>query len=195
MSGFKDILFPTQVSFRVTGGPQFLTNVVTTSGGREFRDQVWSLERGEWDISFDARVPRIWETFKHFFRVTRGRAYSFRFKDWSDYQCDASEGFFVLLTATTFQTWKRYEFDGETYDRKITKLDGVPTITGGTVASVDQTTGIATMTGGTPLTWTGPFHCHARLDTDRQQLEIINRNIAKGLIVGWHSITIVEVKD
>jgi len=190
---FLDIQFPEAISYGAVGGPGFLTNVVITNSGNEFRDQVWSLERGSWDVSHAARMPDAYRPLQAFFRMARGRANSFRFKDHSDFTVGAGEGVFVMLTPTTFQMYKRYTFGAQTFDRKITKPVATPGITGGTLSGIDLTTGIVTMTSGTPTAWQGEFDCHCRFDTDQMKAESITRS-GSVLIIGWSSIPIIEVR-
>lgn len=188
------IQFPPLISFRAIGGPGFQTNVVIMNAGNEGRDQVWALERGSWDVSHAARAPVVAKQLQSFFRIAAGRANTFRFKDWTDYSALATEGVFTLLTSTTFQMYKRYTFGASTYDRKIVKpISGTIVTTGGTFASIDYTTGIATMTSGTPLTWAGQFDCKCRFDTDQMKAETIDKSGGQ-FIIGWSAIPIVETR-
>jgi len=199
---FKDIRFPPEISFHAIGGPGFQTNIVSTNSGQEFRDSVWSLERGEWEVSHAVRLPEQYKPLQAFFRTVKGRAYSFRFKDWSDFTIEPGEIVFTELdsSGTTLQIWKRYTFgegtSAEIFDRKITKLVATPNISGGTVASVNLITGVVTMTTGTPTDITVPceFDCHARFDTDKMKAETIDRS-GRDLIIGWSSIPIIEIKS
>jgi uncharacterized protein (TIGR02217 family) len=186
---FKDIQFPPNISFHAIGGPGFLTNVVIPNSGKEFRDSVWSLERGSWDVAHAARRPVDYQPLQAFFRVVKGRAYSFRFKDWSDFSAAAGEGLFIDAggSPSAKQMIKRYTFGSETFDRPITKpVSGKITTD---AVGLDYMTGIAS--SGT--TWNGEFDCHARFDTDQMKAETIDRSGA-GLIIGWSSITIIEIK-
>jgi uncharacterized protein (TIGR02217 family) len=186
--------FPETISFGVTGGPEFVTNVVIVDSGYEYRNQRRSLELNKWDVANAARLPAMWEPLKHFFRIAAGRANAFRFKDWMDYSATSSEGVFTMLTSTTFQMWKRYTAGASTYDRKIQKpVSGTITVTGGTGAVVDTTTGIVTVSSGTPTAWAGEFDVPCRFDTDEMRGEIIDRS-AGGFVIGWQSIPIVEIR-
>lgn len=195
MTAFKDIRLDTNISIEATGGPGFLTNIVTTSGAIEYRDQTWSLERGEWNITYAARRPKIWQPLMAFFRIVRGRAYSWRFKDWLDYSATSSQGVFVMLTSTTFQMYKRYTFGSETYDRKITKPTGTVTVTGGSGATTALTTGIVTVSSGTPTAWAAEFDCHARFDTDKMHALTKEKSRGSELIIEWADIPIIELKN
>jgi uncharacterized protein (TIGR02217 family) len=190
---FLDIQFPEAISYGAIGGPGFMTNVVIVNSGNEFRDQVWSLERGSWEVGHAARLPTAYKPLQAFFRIARGRANSFRFKDHSDYTVVSGEGILVAIDATHFQLYKRYTFGAQTFDRKITKPVATPGITGGTLSSIDLTTGVVTMTSGTPSAWQGEFDCHARFDTDQMKAESISRSGGL-LVIGWSSIPIIELR-
>jgi len=193
---FIDIRFPPDISFDAVGGPGFNTTITSVDSGHEFSNRNWQQERSEYEVSHAARLPAQWQPLVAFFRVVGGRANTFRFKDFVDFEASASEGVFTLLTATTFQMWKRYTFGGSTYDRKITKpVSGTVTVTGGTTPTVNYATGVVTVAAGTPTAWAGQFDVHTRFDIDRMRHNTIDRNPTKGLIVGWDSIPLVEVRD
>lgn len=184
-----DIQFPPLISMNAIGGPRFNTSVATMASGAESRVQNWELERGEWTVSFSARLPRDWEPLVSFFRVCAGMANTFRFKDWTDYVCLTGAGIFETTASGDKQMVKRYTFGGYTYDRVITKPISGKITTDAT--GLDYDTGIAT----TGTTWYGEFDVWARLNVDPMQCRVIDRNRAEGLIVGWENIEIVEVRD
>lgn len=186
--------FPSEISYGAVGGPGFLTDVVATNSGDESRDSIWAYERGQWEVAHAARLPAAYRPLQAFFRAAAGRANTFRFKDWTDFECAITEGVFTLLTATTFQCLKRYTFGAVTFDRKIVLPISTITINGGTVDSVNYATGIVTMTTGTPTAWSGEFDVLCRFDTDVMRAETIDRSGSQ-LIVGWRSIPIVEVRN
>jgi len=186
--------FPDKISFGAVGGPGFLTDVVITNSGDEARDQVWQDERGEWDVSHAARLPVAYRPLQAFFRAAKGRANTFRFKDWSDFAVTAAEGKFVMLTSTTFQMVRRYTFGSQTVDRTIyLPVNATIAIVGGSSPSLATTGGVVTVSSGTPTGWSGEFDVHARFDTDKMKAVTIDRSGAD-LIIGWSSIPIVEVK-
>lgn len=188
---FKNIRFPPNISFDAIGGPGFLTNVVTMNSGNESRDSVWSLERGEWEVSQAAKLPAKYEPLQAFFRVVKGRGYSFRFKDWTDFSAASGQGLFIDASddsPPTRQMIKRYTFGSEIFDRVITKpISGKITTD---AVSLDYNTGIAA--SGT--FWSGEFDCHVRFDTDKMKAITKDRNPAKGLIITWASIPLIEIK-
>lgn len=191
---YKDILFPDCVALGASGGPGFLTNIVIVNSGQEFPDQVWQLEKGQWEVAHAAKRPEEYIPLGAFFRIARGRANTFRFLDHTDFEVSIDQGVFLELTPTTFQMEKRYSFDSEYYDRKITKPRPTPEIDGGSVASIDYSTGIVTMTSGTPTAWSGIFHCHCRFDTDKMVRVAVTRTPDGDLLITWASVLLVEIK-
>lgn len=191
---FLDIKFPDDISYQAQGGPQYQTDVVVVHSGQESRNQNWSQPRRTFEVAHAARLPTAYKVLTSFFHTVRGKADSFRFKDWSDYAVATGEGIFVAIDATHFQCYRRYTVGSQTYDRKITKPVSTISVTGGVGVSVAYTTGIVTVSSGTPTAWTGAFDCHCRFDTDEMRGEIISRSGAD-LVMGWNSIPIVEVRD
>lgn len=188
---FIDEQFPKSISMDAMGGPGFLTNIAVMESGAESRNQNWEFDRAEFEVSHAARLPAQWRPLRAFFMNMRGRANSFRFHDPLDYVAAVGEGLYIDSGADK-QMVKRYTFGSTTYDRIITKpVVGSITLVGG--GTLDYTTGI--VTGGTPTGWSGQFDLHCRFDTDRMRHETIDRNLASGLIVGWQSIPIVEVRE
>lgn len=191
---FIDMRLDPRISFRATGGPAFSTDVVRLDGGDESTNQNWEQELGQWEISYDARRPEVWKDLMAFFRKAAGRANSWRYKDWLDYEVAAGEGVFEEIDSTHFQMQRRYTVDGQTYDRDVTKpISATVSVTGGSGASIAASTGIVTVSSGTPTAWTGQFDKHARFDTDRANFTILDSSGGE-FLVGWQSIPIVEVR-
>jgi len=191
---FYEVQFPSAISYGAVGGPAFLTDVVVVNSGAEQRNVTWAQGRRRYDVAHAAREPTASDAVKAFFHAMNGRGHGFRFKDWTDYSATASEGKFSLLTPTTFQAYKRYTTSGgQTYDRIIQKGIATWSITGGTLSAIDYNTGIVTMTSGTPTAWAGSFDVPCRFDADELTGVIIDKSSA-GLIVGWQSIPIVEIR-
>lgn len=144
---FLDISFPPFVARGATGGPAFSTGVVALASGREERNILWANARGKWNISTGIRTREQMLDVIAFFHVVKGRAYSFRFKDWNDYV--ATDQLMVEVTPTTWQLVKRYAIGGFEHVRTITKpvagtvaakIGGVPT----TPSGIDHLTGRVT---------------------------------------------------
>lgn len=161
VSGFHEIRFPEAVSFGSTGGPAFLTTVVETASGFEQRNIEWSQARASYEIGTGIRSEADLAAVVAFFRARAGRAYGFRFKDWTDYKSVAPGESITasdqLIGAgdgseTQFQLVKTYASGAGAHVRTIAKpvagtvavaLNGVAQPTGWTV---DLTTGILTFT-------------------------------------------------
>ncbi len=131
---FKDILFPEEVEFDFVGGPDFFTAINSTAGGFEQRNQQWEQARHRFTANHSLKDKVELDALKAFFMVLRGPAFSFRFKDWTDYFVDdrtfgictqVSDGAAVADgVETTFQINKDYRFTTgattESFRRAIT---------------------------------------------------------------------------
>lgn len=191
---FLNVRFPEDISFGSSGGPNYQTNVSTTTSGDEFRTSVRTRPWMTYEVNMTARTKDQAEAVKAFFLVARGKARSFRFKDWSDYRLDN-----VLIgrgdgATRNFQCVKAYAVGSETLIRTITKLR----LTGGgfddfepfvvRVNEVEQTggltindqTGLISFTAppaaGAAISVSGEFDVQARFDTDSLSLEIISKS-------------------
>ena len=150
MSGFHEVRFPDNIAYGATGGPEFATTVVATGSGHEKRNVNWAEARGRWDVTSGLKKQAQIDELIAFFRARRGRAYGFRFKDWTDHNATGQ----LLGTGddamTQFQLVKHYPSGSVIEVRTITKpvagtvkvyLDGVEQLSGW---SVDTTTGLVT---------------------------------------------------
>ena len=95
MTFLPGVRLPTDIERGAIGGPRFNTTVLELDSGREKRNQNWQDTRGEWDVGYGlmtkyqedpASVIADVDDLIHFFYTVRGMAFSFRFKDWSDYE-------------------------------------------------------------------------------------------------------------
>lgn len=83
---FHEVRFPDDIAYGATGGPAYSTSVVVTASGYEQRNMNWSAARGSWDVSSGLKKPSQLDLLIAFFRARKGKAYGFRFKDWTDYK-------------------------------------------------------------------------------------------------------------
>lgn len=192
---FKDERLPVCISFGSTGGPRFRTDVVSTSGGVESRNQIWEFERAAYECAYDAQLPVDWKQMHAFFRIMAGRAHTFRARDPLDYFATTAEGTFIVAANGSPPGWqmvKRYTFGGEYVDRIITKpISGTVTVAAGTV---DYDTGVVT-NGAMPASWSGEFDVHVRFDTDDMRVGLLNKTAGGEYIAGWQSIPLMEVRE
>lgn len=187
---FIETRFPTDISYGATGGPGFQTDIVRVNSGSEQINSAWEDALGAWDVSHGVKSDAQLITLITFFRVMKGKANGFRFKDWQDYTATGAQGIFRMLTATTFQMVKRYSLGGYNYDRDITKpVTGTIGVTGGVSPSVNYTTGIVTVASGTPTAWNGEFDVPVRFDTDQMKTSALAYAAHS-----WGNIPLVEIR-
>lgn len=221
------IRLPDDIERGALGGPRFNTTVLELDSGFEKRNQNWSQTRGEWDIGYgiltkfqeDPSSAKLdLDDLINFFYTVRGRAFSWRFKDWSDYEVGFQNGTEITAqflafgdgSTTAFQAFKRYQFQtGTAFDRELTKLvsgteqvflEGVLQTNPGQY-SVDYDTGIITFvtapaaTGGTgpggaeTVTYRTEFDAHVRFDTD--DMKVSMELFSAG---SWPNIPLVELR-
>jgi uncharacterized protein (TIGR02217 family) len=153
-----EILFPTDISYGVRGGPAWNTSIVTRSSGHEQRIQRWSTPLWSYpDVAQHARsISKIDDLYDFFITVGEGSYNSFLFKDWADYKVLAADGRLgttaVGTGEPTYQMYKRYSYGTRTFDRAIKKpkASSVTVYRGGvaqtetTHYTYDTTTGIVT---------------------------------------------------
>jgi uncharacterized protein (TIGR02217 family) len=156
-----EILFPTDISYGVRGGPAWNTSIIKRSSGHEQRIQRWSTPLWEYpDVAHHARsVSKMDDLYDFFITVGMGSANSFLFKDWADFTVLAADGRLgttaVGTGEPTYQMYKRYTYGARTFDREIVKpkagsstiYRGATPVTEGASAgnmTYDTTTGIVT---------------------------------------------------
>jgi len=192
---FLDISFPDAVARGATGGPGFSTNVVTLGSGAERRNIQWADARGEWNISTGIRTRAEMQAVIAHFYIVKGRGYSFRFKDWTDYQ--ATDQAMAEVTPTVWQLVKRYNIGGYEHERTITKpvLGTVAIKIGGSPvvpSEIDYLTGLVTFGSapGSAPTASFEFDVPVRFDTDKLPVQA---NAWDQQIVS--QINLIEVKE
>ena len=220
------VRLPEDIERGALGGPRFNTTVLELDSGREKRNQNWQDTRGEWDVGYGllekfqadpTSIKLDVDDLLEFFYTVRGMAFSWRFKDWSDFEVGRENGsdiaaqFLALGDDSTviFQLFKRYAFGGSTpHDRIITKIvpGSVELFLEGVLQadpadySFDEDTGLLTMvvaplsTGGSGpgseevVTIRFDYDVHARLDTDDLKINMEMFNAGS-----WPQAPIVEL--
>ena len=203
---FHDVRFPEQIALGATGGPTWSTQIITTASGAEQRNAAWAQARGRWNVGTGLRSRADLQVLLAFFRARRGRAYGFRFKDWSDFVLDRTPIGTTNGSATTFQIAKTYVSGPASIARILTRpvagttrcwVDGIERSlgTGATQFQVDTATGVITL-GSTlaalvakPVEAQCEFDVPARFDTD--DIEVSLRTYHSG---EWADIPIIEVR-
>jgi uncharacterized protein (TIGR02217 family) len=187
------------VSPTAPAGPEFATTVVVTGAGHEQRNVNWAEARGRWAVGSGLKNQQQLDELIAFFRARKGRAYGFRFKDWTDYKATGQ----LLGTGdgvqAQFQLVKRYPSGSVIEVRTITKpvagtvhvyKDGVEQLSGW---SVNVTTGLISFTTapavGVQITADFEFDVPVRFDTDQMAVTIETFRLHR-----WPQIPIVELR-
>lgn len=135
---------------------------VYSSSGRLRQAFEWSAPLYEFDVSHGMQSDAGFESLLSMWYVVNFTPYEgFRFRDPRDYIATATNSTLTLITGNTWQLERKYTFASVTHKRSIKKPNtGVAIFdVGGSPCTfgVDTTTGIATVTAGTPSYWTGTF--------------------------------------
>jgi len=154
--------------------------------------------RGRWDVASGLKKQAQIDELIAYFRARRGRAYGFRFKDWTDYKATGQLGTGDDVL-TQFQLVKHYPSGSVIEVRTITKpvagtvkvyLDDVEQLSGW---SVDTTTGLVTFGTAPPVgvevTAAFEFDVPAQFDTDHMAVTIESYRLH-----AWQQIPIVELR-
>lgn len=196
---FVDVRFPTDISYGSGGGPEYSTDIVITASGHEQRNSNWAAARARYNVAHGVKTQAQLNTLIAFFRARRGRAHSFRFKDWTDFSVAAQAIGTGTGALTTFQLIKTYTSGGVTETRAITKpvsgavqvyLNSVLQVSGW---SVNATTGVITFTSapgnGVVVSADFEFDVPVRFDTDRLAASLDAYGVHS-----WNDISLVEVR-
>jgi uncharacterized protein (TIGR02217 family) len=126
MGSYHNVRLPDTIERGATGGGNFKTTIIDLGNGLEKRNISWSQFKPRYDISYGILEAEDFYDVRDFFYARQGSAYSFAFKDFSDYQIPDD-----LLTIepigvgdTTkkiFQITKSYTSGPATYYRIIEK--------------------------------------------------------------------------
>jgi len=190
---FAETQFPADISYGATGGPVFLTDVVTTVSGHEQRNSKWSQARARYNVASGVKTEAQWQALIAFFRARRGKAVGFRFKDFSDYL--AVNQPLISLGDDEYQMVKRYVSGSVVSERVITKpVAGTVKLYRNSLLqvsgwSVDTTTGIITTALTGTLTVDYEFDVPVRFDTDELALSMDSYNAGS-----WNNIPLIEVR-
>lgn len=179
-------IFPDDLAVWARGGVSFNTTVSGSTSGREQRNIIWNFGRGQWDLQNCFRTnggvidPYSVQTLRNFFRVVKGQAYGFRFKDYTDYLDEGNGLLGAPLTSysqavvpsgtgsgvPTYQMFKAYIAAPLSDYRVIQKPRAAQFFRNGTLvtigsgagnAQIDTTTGLLTFvadSSATPTGWT-----------------------------------------
>jgi uncharacterized protein (TIGR02217 family) len=210
---FFETEFPRKgLSFQRVGGIGFNTSVIPVQSGQEQRNRAWANPRREYSgsliLTSELSTPlniAIYNDVEKFLMMVGGQGDGFRFYDELD--CQATNEAMVLVAGAVWQLQKTYALNGRTLVRTITKpitssvkdyqgnalTNSVTIVSGGTLVSVDHTTGQVTLSGvsGTPHA-SFNYHIPVRLTSDKFEPQIEQSGPAARLIK-WNSVGLIEV--
>lgn len=192
--GFHEVRFPDAIARGATGGPEFRTEIAALASGFEQRNANWSAARARFDIGTAIRTREQMAEVIAFFRARKGRAYGFRFRDWTDFDAVDQE-----MAATSdplvWQLVKRYVSGAGTDVRTISKPEAGTVVVrvAGVVAapSVDTTTGRVSFASAPAAVPRADFRFDvpARFDTDHLPVTADSYNT-----LNVSSIAIIEIR-
>jgi uncharacterized protein (TIGR02217 family) len=201
VAGFHEIQFPTEISLGATFGPEFDTDIakIGTAGEQRNINRQYPLHKG--DVAHGVKSEKDFEDIRAFFYCRYGKAYGFRYKDWSDYTAKNQAIGTGDGATTQFQLVKKYtDSGGYSLTRTIKKPveNSVKVYVAGTLSTgwtVSSTNGIVTFStsaipsSGAAITADFYFDVPCRLDTDYMPVnyEAINA-------FSWDNIPIVELQ-
>ena len=197
--GFVETQFPTDIAYGSSGGPEYATDVVVSSSGYEQRNVNWAQARARYNVAHGVKTKAQLDALIAFFRARKGRAYGFRFKDWTDYQASLQTLGTADGIATQFQLMKNYVSGSILEPRTIKKpVAGTVQVYKNAVlqtsgVSVDTTTGLVTFStapaAGAVITASFEFDVPVRFDTDK-----LSASLDAYGIHSWLDISLVEVR-
>jgi len=197
--GFVEVQFPPDISYGSTGGPEYATDIVMSQSGHEQRNIHWSQARARYNVAHGVKTKAQLDALVAFFRARKGRAYGFRFKDWTDYAGVAQAIGTGDGVTTQFQLKKLYTSGAVDEARVIRKpVSGTVQVYRNAVlqttgVSVDTATGLVTFTAppaeGQAITASFEFDVPVRFDTDR-----LSATLEAYGIHSWLDIPLVEVR-
>lgn len=121
---FDQLRFPEDIAYGATGGPEFSTDIATSSSGYEQRNINWQAPKYRYNLAPAIKSKAQLETIISFFRLCHGMAIAFRFKDWSDYQFNKEQIGIGDGVKKEFQLIKTYQYMDLRQIRKIFKPVG-----------------------------------------------------------------------
>jgi uncharacterized protein (TIGR02217 family) len=176
---FDDVRLPEDIERGAKGGPRFQTTVVRLSSGVEYRNQDWSRQKAQYEISYGIQTKNDLDDVVNFFYARRGKARGFRFKDWSDYSATTQAIGTGDGSTQNFQLVKTYTSGPATFTRIITRpVTGTITVfeAGVSKAFTLLAGGIVRYTvapvAAAALTATFEFDVPVRFDQDELEIEM-----------------------
>jgi len=175
MLSFLEERFPLEVAYGATGGPCFNTEISESAGGVEHRNIRYPTARHKYNLVTAIKSEQDLEIVLRFFKVVKGRAIGFRFKDWVDWYAQNQTLGTAEPNKREYQLIKTYSVGFKDEIRTIKKpvpgsvsvyVNGKRSL----VCSVDYATGIVKfhkqLKRGSIITADFEFDVPVRFDTD-----------------------------
>jgi len=194
---FEEIRFPEDISYGMHGGPEYHTDILTATSGKEYRNVNWLHGRNRYNVAHAVKSKNQFDELLAFFRARKGRAVGFRFKDWFDYEAKNQKIGIGDGKTKEFQLIKTYESGDNKDVRIITKpvMGTVVVYVGGVKAApnIDYTSGKILF--ATPPQEAGEIRADFEFDVpvrfDNDHLVAISEEDNS---FSWGEIELVEVK-
>ncbi len=196
---FVEIQFPPDISYGSSGGPVYATDIVVSAGGHEQRNIHWEQSRARYNVAHGVKTKAQLDTLIAFFRARKGRAYGFRFKDWTDYQLNNQTLGAGNGTRTVFQLVKNYSSGGVDDVRTIFKPVAETVVVKANGVTVSSGISVSTQTGaigftvppanGVVISASCEFDVPVRFDTDRLSATLDDYGVHS-----WLDIPLIEVR-
>lgn len=200
MTSFHDVRFPDDIAYGSSGGPEYATDIVVTDAGYEKRNVAWSAARARYNVAHGVKTKVQLDELIAFFRARKGRAYGFRFKDWSDFRLADEVIGIGDGVKTDFSLVKRYDSGGVSEVRAITR----PVVANLRIFknSLEQHSEVTLIVGegilrfssppsvGVQISVTGEFDVPVRFDTDRLSATIEGYGVHS-----WLDIPLIEIRE
>lgn len=178
------------MAYGFSGGPTFLTQIVTLRNGQERRNAMWDQPKHVFTTNYQNIDKDSFRQIKRMFMTCRGMATAFKFKDWLDYQANNEDFAVGDGIKKTFQLAKTSVTDSIQYFRYVYSIrpDAVVMINdvAATGYTIDNDRGIVTFdtapANGTVLSWTGEFDIWVRFNTDNLAFDLTNVDATNGTI-------------
>lgn len=196
--GFAEVRFPEDIAYGSSGGPGYSTDIVMTASGHEQRNSNWQHARARYNVAHGVKTQEQLDALIAFFRARKGRAYGFRFKDWTDYRAVNQPMGMGNGSATMFQLVKQYDSGGVYETRIIAKpVQGTVKVYVDSVlqsgVTVDHAAGSITFAAapanGTAITADFEFDVPVRFDTDS-----LSARLDMYGAYSWNDIPLVELR-
>lgn len=126
---YIDAQLSERVAYGFKAGPEYSTQVIAMTNGREKRAGEWALPRIRFSASYENFKAADRAAILAAFHACRGRLHCFKFMDWTDAEAVDEAIVPEVGTTTPVQLVKTYTFGGQSLVRIIQCTDSTATLT------------------------------------------------------------------